>query len=173
MREIKFRLWNSAGDASKYFYDRGIVMECLKQQVSGSYNHERDGSVFEQYTGLHDKNGREIYEGDIVKIKRTLSNGEYNHEGAYEVAFGPLCGIELRFINLIDNGDNLNQCPDSVLCERYGNLDLRRDEAGNLVLTATDTWGENNMSRSRWKSSDMSQDFELIGNIHEAQWLQE
>jgi len=61
MREIKFRMWGS----KKYFYDIRGVMECLSQQMSGLYNHEADGSVFEQYTGLKDKNGREIYEGDI------------------------------------------------------------------------------------------------------------
>lgn len=52
MREIKFRAWNNA---EKKMYPE---VEDIR---------ERYEIYLMQYTGLKDKNGKEIYEGDIVR----------------------------------------------------------------------------------------------------------
>ena len=60
MREIKFRAWDKKGKAMREdiqtFY--GSFWDIIKDE---------NWDIM-QYTGLKDKNGKEIYEGDIVNI---------------------------------------------------------------------------------------------------------
>jgi hypothetical protein len=55
MREIKFRFWSKLLDQFVLPDDK-ILAGCFKD----------DKMVVMQYTGLKDKNGKEIFEGDIV-----------------------------------------------------------------------------------------------------------
>lgn len=73
MREIKFRAWNEISSRMDNWCD--LVDKNLRN-IFIMKNH--NGYELMQYTGLHDKNGKEIYEGDIVKAY-------FNKNDAYSI----------------------------------------------------------------------------------------
>jgi uncharacterized phage protein (TIGR01671 family) len=97
-RKIKFRAWDKS--RGRFFTCRNWVeFGVNKYGVLSAKNIERGGGYvklpIQQFTGLHDKNGKEIYEGDV------LYSELYNKE--YIVGFCNGC-FSLKYNNGKENG---------------------------------------------------------------------
>ena len=74
MREIKFRVWDKINkimtpleyNPDEFFFAFDNFGKIEVFSAEDDFAEPLDG-ILMQFTGLHDKNGKEIYEGDIVK----------------------------------------------------------------------------------------------------------
>ena len=66
MREIKFRAWHEYGRSAKPATP-GMVYDKQPGDCLTWLNQGQNITSIMQFTGLRDKAGREIYEGDVVK----------------------------------------------------------------------------------------------------------
>lgn len=88
MREIKFKGYNSKNNTwivGCYILNRGAHFVCPDEFADGkSWNdYEVNPETVCQYTGLKDKDGKEIWEGDIIRFRGSIDSViEFQH-GAF------------------------------------------------------------------------------------------
>jgi uncharacterized phage protein (TIGR01671 family) len=118
-REIKFRGWRRKYQCWEY----GYLIECPAPELNEIVEVTKSGGriiaaverdSIGQYTGLHDKNGREIYEGDIVDI------GLKNQDG--KLVLAPVIYGEYIAGYVLDNGGNGIWQRLTEDCEVIGNI---------------------------------------------------
>lgn len=128
MREIKFRLYSKL--AKKYI--DYITIGFSKTGELRNYSTEigmgpvlEDNYIVEQYTGLKDKHGKEIYEGDIVEqfvcgvIK--FKGKEAGRKTVWQVRWNEEeCCFELHYVSGSLFGDSLMSVDDDY--EVIGNI---------------------------------------------------
>jgi len=110
-REIKFRIWND--------YDKKMICwnELLKNNLANIFTIPSYNKWLMQYTGLHDKNGKEIYENDIVYVRSEDENAiiEWNEQIARFI---------IRFDGWIADFDNYYGKELEIMGDIYNNPEL-------------------------------------------------
>jgi len=127
MREIKFRVWDK--DNQK-MWDRIDLNFCMKYgqiYIDNDYIKELGISKnveLMQYTGLKDKNGKKIYEGDILAAPHTYNIEIIYKNGGFLMEFfddiGEKCEYHL-------NKELIEQDDLEIIGNKYENPELLGD----------------------------------------------
>lgn len=140
MKEIKFRAWDGANrrmvydefyvhqQTGKLFYAQ--PNEFLYDQDIKLYDCGEEEPVLMQFTGLTDKNGKEIYEGDVIRWNRGYVDDTYMDYWPHEPY---ICKFENGsfFLHCTPNGSggyvlsfnsNSNKGGKMITCEVVGNI---------------------------------------------------
>lgn len=144
MREIKFRAWDKKSkkmrQVTEIVFNTGFYLEPNDNTVKLIWVKGQDiienkeiqlkrenDFILMQYTGLHDKNGNEIYEGDIVKHDGFYEGDCYYNAGCGQVLWDDentgfyLTAKDTSFISLFDLTRNLDG---EVIGNIYDNPEL-------------------------------------------------
>tara|TARA_R110000823_G_scaffold284985_2_gene403448 strand:- start:60 stop:470 length:411 start_codon:yes stop_codon:yes gene_type:complete len=132
-RVIKFRTWNGEQMISPDYIRRGGTGFWTENSIP-CYSTD-----LMQFIGLKDKNGVDIYEGDLIPIKLT-----FNVDSSKECSY----------INTDENGNKTYKKiakVNTVVCFIEGEIHFKYKE----------------QSKSLWIAKVDKEDWEVIGNIHE------
>jgi len=110
MREIKFRVWYTDwGTLNRMDYDEVFFVD---ESGIRLFNEVDSKTIIMQFTGLKDKNGKEIYEGDIIAYEEDDSDlgseGRTDFEKHYMV-------VEFDATSAYNVGDQNMGGPDGVI----------------------------------------------------------
>lgn len=122
MRELKFRCWHKIEKRFVDLQNIDFETETIGYDSQGEWNRYEtekfENVIFQQFTCLRDKNGADIYEGDIVECDDKIGGRMYgevifdNEYGAFRIVFTDI--LQWTFYKVVNAEiiGNINENPE-------------------------------------------------------------
>jgi len=99
MKELKFRVW----DEKFRCWDKDAIILYPGEELV------KQGRIIQQFTGIEDKNGREIYDGDVIKYRGTVGNVDFfagsfrwtPHDDQIDIDLGSMITLDMEVLGHI------------------------------------------------------------------------
>lgn len=131
MREVKFRAWIKTG-IETYDYVKPMTIQQMVHSKKSTFSLKQLNDLvdFEQFTGLKDVNGKDIYEGDIIKFFG--ANKKIKAKNEFGIIIYKADRYGAGFNSIIQNKEHgyggINIAQDIVVGNVHTNHELLEDE---------------------------------------------
>ena len=125
--EIKFRAKNKIGWIYGYLSYANILNKKVMCIYDGNGDCIVDIDTIGQFTGLHDKNGNDIYEGDIIQLQ--CKENKYNCLVDWNINLGAWCiSMDNKCLGVKPLGEWLREDSFIVIGNIFDNPELLEDK---------------------------------------------